>query len=92
MSKSEYKRLTALGQSPEEIAEKIRKEAYSSGLRDGENRMREKCIEAATIPIAHTYGSENADIYHAQDELSASIVKKIKALPLLRRREERLSG
>jgi hypothetical protein len=42
----------------------------------------ERCAQRAEtyFPRAHTYASENADVYHAQDDAQIRIAKAIRAL------------
>jgi len=46
------------------------------------NLIIEECAKAAekAWPRAHTYASENADIYQGQDHAVATVVKAIRAL------------
>lgn len=55
-------------------------EAIADALADAERRGMERAAKIAenAIPRAHTYASENADIYHAQDDAMSIIVKAIR--------------
>jgi len=55
-----------------------RKQGHSEGAR----QMRERAAQTAAtfFSPAHTYASENADIYRAQDDAQRRIAEKIRAL------------
>jgi hypothetical protein len=56
----------------------------STAYARGAKAMREACVSKGTRawPRAHTYASENADIYRAQDHAVSVVIDAIAALPL----------